>query len=209
MTAMTSAEAANRSIRLGAYRAPGYRAPVSDNRPPPPGDPLSEASAEGRGDERKSRSQKKRDAQALTDLGLQLVERGEEALAGLPLDDDLREAIAECRRLTKNARSRQLRWIGKLLRERGVEGLDARLAQLSQVQRAEAAAEQQNEHWRSRLLTGGNDALTEFVEAWPVADPKALRALIRQALRTPEGARSVRARRELLRAVRAIRAGDT
>jgi len=188
---------------------PGYRAPVSDNRQPPPGEPPSEASAEGGEDGRKSRSQKKRDAQAFTDLGLQLVERNAEELAGLPLDEDVREAIAECRRLTKNARSRQLRWIGKLLRERGVEGLDARLAQFSQAQRAEAAAEQQNEHWRSRLLSEGNDALTEFVEAWPAADPKALRALVRQAVRTPEGARSVRARRELLRAVRAIRAGGT
>lgn len=157
------------------------------------------------GPQRKSRSQKKREAHALHDVGEALVGLSDKALSALPLDEALRQEILTCRPLKKNARSRQLRLIAKLLRHTDTNEIEARLSEASAQHGRSVAREQGNEAWRTRLLDEGDAALAQFVEEYPQADVTALRQLIRAARHTPETARTVRARRELLRAVRALR----
>ncbi len=64
-----------------------------------------------------SRSQKRREASAVSDLALHLVNLPKARLAALGLEEELRDAIELCARLNKGARARQLRLVAKLLRD--------------------------------------------------------------------------------------------
>lgn len=67
--------------------------------------------------EPESKSQRKRDARQITDLARQLVAMKPRALAALPLDPDIREAIRHCAEIKSNgAKKRQLQFVSKLLR---------------------------------------------------------------------------------------------
>ncbi|HDS1293531.1 TPA: DUF615 domain-containing protein, partial [Pluralibacter gergoviae] len=68
-----------------------------------------------------SKSEIKRDAEELKQLGAELVDLGKNALDRIPLDDDLRAAIELAQRIKKEGRRRQLQLIGKLLRSRDVD----------------------------------------------------------------------------------------
>ena len=149
-----------------------------------------------------SRSQKKREAQEVARLGLRLVGLTSAELDSLPLDEVLRAEVRVGQRLTKNARSRQLRLLAKMLRERDLGELVAALSRGDRVHHARVAIEQHSERWRIRLLEEGDSALADFLRDYPGAEPSALRALVRQARSLPEGARKVRAKRTLLRAIR-------
>ncbi|MDQ2640307.1 MAG: DUF615 domain-containing protein [Pseudomonadota bacterium] len=86
-----------------------------------------------------SKSQRKRDAHAAQKLGERLVAMRTQDLEGLPLDDLLREAIAEARRLTnRGALSRQHQYIGKLMRGNDMAAIEAALAQREEAQKAHA-----------------------------------------------------------------------
>ena len=58
----------------------------------------------------------KRDAEDLKQLGEKLVNLTKANLTKVPLDDSLKDAIELAQRLQKEARRRQLQYIGKLLR---------------------------------------------------------------------------------------------
>lgn len=153
-----------------------------------------------------SRSQLKRDAEAVRKLGERLTEMTLPQRSKLPLDDELLAAIDECRKLKRNARLRQLRQLGAMLRSRDLQPLREALGEVAGVTATSVAIDQQAESWRTRLLDGGDSALTELLDAHPAADGQRIRQLARQARsltdKNAEGARAKRARRELLRALR-------
>ena len=67
---------------------------------------------------RPSKSQRKRDAHALQALGIQLVALSPARLAHLELPDVLREAVVAAQGMHRHgARTRQLQYIGKLMRQ--------------------------------------------------------------------------------------------
>jgi ribosome-associated protein len=76
-----------------------------------------------------SKSARKRAALAAQKLGEQLVRMREQDLVQLPLPDDLRDAIAEARRISNRAAlARQRQYIGKLMREVDIGALESALA---------------------------------------------------------------------------------
>lgn len=157
---------------------------------------------------RKSRSQKKREAHSLLTIAQRLVEQKGNGLNTIPLSPALKAAVLDGQRLTKNARSRQFRLVAKMLRECDPDPIISALDGLVAMRREDVAAEQVNAGWRTRLLkegAEGNANLTEFMNTFPGSDASELRSLIRQTHKGGEGARGVRARRDLLRLVRAIR----
>lgn len=64
-----------------------------------------------------SKSQKKRDALALQDLGRKMIELKPEILRGLPLSEDILKALIAAKPMKMGARKRQIQFIGKLLRQ--------------------------------------------------------------------------------------------
>lgn len=162
-----------------------------------------------------SKTDLKRRSAHLQALGEQLLAFKDAALQRLGLEETLREALAEARRIDDfEGRRRQLQYVGKLMRrldEAQVAAVEAALAEQRQGSAAEVQRLHEAEAWRERLLA--DDAA---LEAWrdiePQADWQRLRALIRQARKdaaeAPAAAagqppRHGRAYRELFQHVRA------
>ena len=133
-------------------------------------------------DDLPSRSQLKRDSQELRDMGAQLVQMPNAHLNKIAMDNTLLAAIKEARRLKSNdARRRQIQYIGKLMRNMDLTEIRHSVEKLnhqSQTFRQHFAILEQ---WRDRLIDEGNDAIEEFLTAFPNADRQQIRNLSRQA----------------------------
>jgi ribosome-associated protein len=149
-----------------------------------------------------SKTQRKRDVEELQALGAALVAMPAGKLAALPLPEQLAAAVAEARRLTsREARRRQVQYIGRLMRGIDPAPLRSALAALEGGSAAARARQKRLERWRERLIED-DAALTEFAQEHGAADVQALRALIRNARREISEKRPPRAQRDLFRRLR-------
>lgn len=149
-----------------------------------------------------SKSELKRRAQRLQQLGRRLTELAPERLAEMPLSDDLQRAILEYQRFgSHGARRRQLQFIGRLMRDVDPAPLLAALETLEGNSAAARREFHEVEAWRAALLERA-DALTEFLDAYPETDAQQLRHHIQHVhrARTEEQQRS--AARALFRFLR-------
>lgn len=133
-------------------------------------------------DEPISKSQKKRDAEALRKLGVELIDLPQGKLETLPLSEPLLRAILEAKRLKSHgAMRRQAQLIGKLMRSADgdaiLEAYEGLLAEGS----AQTAEFHALEQWRDRLINE-RDALTEFINLYPDVDVQSLRQLLKKAV---------------------------
>jgi len=139
--------------------------------------------AELKGDE-PSKTELKRESAELQKLGEALLGLRAELMQRLPLPDKLAEALADARRITDfEGRRRQLQYLGKLMRGLDADGLQAvrdALEQQRQGSAGEALALHRAEQWRDKLVAS-DEALREWLQAYPDTDTQQLRALIRQA----------------------------
>ena len=147
-----------------------------------------------------SKSQKKREAEALQKLGGELAKLAPDAfdrVTGLP--EDIRDAILEYRRLKSfGALRRQMQLIGKLMRRLDYDAVREAIDRATGASRAAAAAHQRAEKLRDALLTD-NNKLTEYVASHPEVDVQQLRTLIRLARKEKEAAKPPKYFRELYR----------
>lgn len=165
-------------------------------------------------DDEISKSQRKREADAVRDLGTRLTELAASELATVPLPDDVASAIEEYSRIKANgARKRQLGFLAKRLRNVDVEPIEAALESLRQAARANTLTLHLIERWRDRLLgdaedESAKDALTSFLNEFATADRQQFRHLQQQALRERKAKRSPAAARQLFKALRAQISSD-
>ena len=151
-----------------------------------------------------SRSQKKRDVEALQDLGALLVELPAAQFKRMELPDELRAAVAACRKITQNgALRRQKQFIGKLMRGIDAGPIQTQLDAFKGLNAAETARLHQAERWRDKLLAEG-DALTAFVDAYPAADATRLRQLLRASHDETAKNKAPKSSRELFRVIREV-----
>lgn len=154
-------------------------------------------------EEYKSKTRRKREAEALQDNGQKLIALSEKVLASLDIPPKLLAAIMEAKRINSHgALRRQRQYIGRLMRELDSDALLQQLAQLEQEKQQENARFHALEHWRDRLLTEQDAALEEFLQQWPQADRQHLRQLIRQARK--KGDSATRAPRALFKYLREL-----
>lgn len=128
-----------------------------------------------------SKSQLKRESQALQDLGKRLAALPAEHLARIPLDEQMREAIDLARRIhnKRSALKRHYQFIGKLLRARDPEPIVAALAAIDQQSQQSIQRHHLAERWRDRVIDEGNGAIDALLDAIPAADRQKLRQLWR------------------------------
>ncbi len=130
-------------------------------------------------DEPPSKSQRKRDMDALQDIGTELVALNDQQLASIELPENLRDAVTEARRLHPHeARRRQLQYIGKLMRHIDPAPIRAKLDGWLSVSAEHTAHLHHIERWRERLLADPQ-AVSEFIAEFPAANSQQLRTLIR------------------------------
>lgn len=153
-----------------------------------------------------SRSQRKRDAEAVLDLAAQLVALTAQQLTKLELPDPIMDAIRDTQRITSHiAHKRQLHYLAKLMRREDDEWLDAVRHQLVRDRadaRRETARLHRIEQWRERLLENGDEALGELADAHPDLDRHHLRQLVRAAREERLQNQSPRAFREIFQLLR-------
>ncbi|MCH8498092.1 MAG: DUF615 domain-containing protein [Marinobacter sp.] len=151
-----------------------------------------------------SKSQLKREMQALQDMGKKMMELPQERVKQLPMSDSLRQAIEESWRIgQREARRRHLQLIGKLLRkEDDVESLITMLQALDSGSEEHTRRHHLAERWRDQLIAGDNDTLTSFVDYSPGCDIQHLRNLVRNAKRDQEKQKNTGAAKKLFRFLR-------
>ena len=169
-------------------------------RPPPPEEHIIDDF-----DERPSKSARKREMQALQDLGEALVELSDGDLKAIPLDDDLADAIAIARRIKDfTGKRRQLQFIGKLMRKIDTDTIIAAYNDLQHGQQLRNQHFHQLEQLRDRLLTEGIDAMTAVLELYPHADRQHLRQLALAASKEREASQPPAAARRLFKYLREL-----
>ncbi len=151
-----------------------------------------------------SKTKLKAEADAQQAIGKKLVDLPKDRLMKLNLPEALYEAVLEAKRITANgAIRRQMQYLGRLMRD-----IDS-TAIVDQLQRWEGKHNEENarfhtlERWRTRLLSD-NNAVSEFLLAFPHADSQQLRTLIRNAQREEAAQKPPKSSRELFKLIREI-----
>lgn len=152
-----------------------------------------------------SRSQVKRDMEALQELGKRITELRPDQQAQIPMGERLAEAVAEMSRISAHgARKRHLQFIGKLMRTEDAEAIS------EMIERFDSASAAHNQHfhaleqWRERLIDGDNDVLQRYIEEHPQADIQHLRQLVRNAKKEREQNKPPAQARKLFRYLREL-----
>lgn len=128
-----------------------------------------------------SKSEMKREAQRMHDLGKQLAELNPSRWAELPISDVLKHALKENTRLTSNeAKRRHLNYVAKIVWKEDVDAIRAALDFFDPSSEVYGRIQKQQELWRERLVNQA-DALNDFIELYPSVDRQQLRNLVRNA----------------------------
>ena len=135
-----------------------------------------------------SRTDRKKDSDERQDLGVELLTLRNELIERLNtqghMTDQLREALAEARRITNfEGKRRQMQYVGKLMRKLSEESIEAVKDALNEQRMGstkDTLALHLAESWRDRLLAD-DSAVQEWMNEYPNTDSQQLRALVRQA----------------------------
>ncbi|MFW2438700.1 MAG: ribosome biogenesis factor YjgA [Arenicellales bacterium] len=152
-----------------------------------------------------SKSQVKREMQALRDLGKELVDLPLVSLKKFDFSETLLDSIILAQGLKREALRRQLQHIGKLLREEDDAAIRQLLNQISQPQRDEVMAFHEIEQWRDKLLDGDDEAINQAVERFQEADRQHLRQLVRNARKERQQERPPKSARLLFQYIKELK----
>ncbi|MFZ7202301.1 ribosome biogenesis factor YjgA [Avibacterium avium] len=144
-----------------------------------------------------SKSEIKRDAEALKQLGEKLVNLTKTNLEKIPLEENILDAIALAQRLQKEAKRRQLQYIGKLLRQIDAEPIQEALDKIENKHNHQQALLHKLELLRDELILKGDEALSNVLNDYPDADRQHLRNLIRAAQKEKAQNKPPKAYREI------------
>lgn len=145
--------------------------------------------------ERPSKSARKREDQQLQQLAATLLALPTADLARIPLDAALAAALEATRAITqREARRRQLQYLGKLMRNAKHQDIRAALDGLQMRQRQFRQHLERIDRLCEELIAGGDAAIAALLDEQGQAaalDRQQLRQLVRKAGQpaTPEGAR--------------------
>lgn len=151
-----------------------------------------------------SKSEQKRRALRLQALGRELTELKPTQLAELSLPDQLASAIADYQRFpSREARRRQLQFIGRLMRGLDPEPIESALESIRGHSARARYEHQQVERWRERLLDD-QEALTEFLTEFPETNRQGIRHQLQAVHRAKTEPQRRAASRDLFRFLKAI-----
>jgi ribosome-associated protein len=140
--------------------------------------------AELRGTDEASKTELKRESTELQKLGEDLLALRADLMERLALPEQLKDAIAEARRITNfEGKRRQMQFIGKLMRkldEGALQDVRDALDEQHQGSAKDTQMLHEAEKWRADLVAS-EEALALWLARYPQTDTQQLRALIRQA----------------------------
>ncbi|TAN39642.1 MAG: DUF615 domain-containing protein [Nitrospirae bacterium] len=146
-----------------------------------------------------SKTQKKRDAEALQVFGEKLLKLPDEQLDAFDLPAEIRDAVKFAKKLRHGALRRQLQYIGTLMRKAEVGPIEEIVARAEASNRRTSAAFKKTEKWRDELLSGNDMLVAEIAGQCPGTDIKKLHELIQKALKEKESNNQAGASKALFR----------
>lgn len=159
--------------------------------------------------ERPSKSELKRQMNALQELGAALIAEPRDRVKRVPMPDDVRDAILECQLITSHeGRRRQLQFVGKKMRtldEAEVALIQKTIDGWKGLSKADTAAMHALERRREKLLTD-DKVLTTLLAENPELDAQHLRTLIRNARKEQAENKPPKAYREIFQILKQIEA---
>ncbi|MYM70032.1 DUF615 domain-containing protein [Pseudoduganella sp. FT55W] len=159
--------------------------------------------------ERPSKSEMKRQSDALQKMGQVLVEAPRDRVKKVPMPEDVLDAILECQGITNHeGRRRQMQFIGKKMRTLDAEEVSVIQKAIDSwkgASKAETAAMHALERRREKLLSDDN-ALTALLSEAPHLDVQHLRTLIRNARKEQAENKPPKAYREIFQILKQLEA---
>ena len=138
----------------------------------------------------------------LQKVGAELIDLSEFQINNLLLDEKLKNAVLEAKRIKSHgAKKRQMLYVGRLMRETDAAPIREQLEAINGGSARASAAHRRLEAWREKLLAD-DAALSEFAAAFPGSDVQALRTLIRNTRKEQKEAKPPRSFRELFRLIK-------
>ena len=154
------------------------------------------------GEARLSKTERKRRATQMQQLGRSLTELNAAQLATMPASQVLHNAIRDYQRFPSNeAKRRQLQFIGKLVRDEDTESIELALARINGTSALAQYEFHQIERWRDRLIEEPA-SLTEYLHEHPTMDRQALRHHIQHVHRAKDDQQRRASARALFRFLR-------
>lgn len=177
-----------------------------------PGRPQQDAGAEDSGGDdtlfdRPSKSQRKRDSDAMQQLGAELTRLAPDELARIPLPEDILDAVNDYKKMKSfGALRRQLQLIGKLMRRLEYAPVREAIDRATGQSKAATAAMHRAERLREAMIAD-DGAVTRFVDEHasdPDLDVQRLRQLVRAARKEAAQGKPPKSARELYRLIHAL-----
>ena len=130
-----------------------------------------------------SKTQRKRECDALQQLGEELITLKNEELELIDLSDQLLAAIHEARKIrSRGALKRHKQYIGRLMRDADADTIAQQLQNIRHKDDLNNAHFKRMEKWRDRIMEEGDSAINELLEEFPNGDRQYLRQLYRNAI---------------------------
>lgn len=151
-----------------------------------------------------SKTQRKREMEALQAIGARLPELNQEQLDKVAMGDDLRRAVLEAKRLQPRSEAirRQMQYIGRLMRSEDADAIQAALDRFEAGKQAHLQIFHKLERWRDRLIAGDNSDLQAYLAEDPDADIQHLRQLLRNAQKEAKQGKPAGAGKKLFKYLR-------
>ncbi|MDF2179120.1 ribosome biogenesis factor YjgA [Aliiglaciecola sp. CAU 1673] len=149
--------------------------------------------------ELKSKTQLKNEMHELQQLGQKLVDLGQAALAKVPMDTELAEAVKLARRINrkKDGFRRQLQFIGKLMRNRDTTPIRQALDLIENRHQQATVKLHRLERMRDDIVAKGDSAIEAALQENPQLERQKLRQLALQAQREASHNKPPKASREI------------
>ena len=131
-----------------------------------------------------SKSQAKREMQALREMAAALGQLSSDCIGNLPASAEFRDGLHTLKQLAEGEpRKRQIHYLGRRLLEEDEDALQRELESQQSGTAENARRLHMAERWRERLIEEGKPALTAFIQAFPETDRQHLRQLVSKAAR--------------------------
>jgi ribosome-associated protein len=154
-----------------------------------------------------SKSELKRQMTERQKLAEVLAALSSDALKTIPLDEAIKEAIAETNRIKSfEGIRRHKQYLGKLMRfldDTELDAIQKRLDAIQGVSKAETAKLHFLESYRDRLIAN-DEVFTKMIEQYPEMDIQNMRTLIRNARKEKVLNKPPKAYREIFRVLKEI-----
>ena len=156
-------------------------------------------------DNGKSRTQKKNEDRALQELGKELVGLSSVQLENIEMPEELLEAVIFARKAKKReAKRRQMQYIGRLMRNIDSESIRNALENIRFGNLEKARSFHRIEKWRDAIKAGDDHVIEEILSSCPDADRQRLSQLARNARSEAAKGKSVKSSRMLFRYLKEI-----